>query len=635
MGTDLLTRTNFYFLNQNFEFIHKLTQYESLMWVDKYDEPGSFEIYAPPTEEIKMAAKIDNYFYSDKSEHLMIIEKLETTVSPENGERLVISGRSLESILDRRVIFLSCYFRDENSPVSGQTIAADNLEDAVRQILDVSFIHPKTYDESRPAGQKWVDDPDRAISNFIFQSTGLTTVLKDCEFDKGENILNIVNTIVKQQNLGYKITLNSNKQFVFSLYKGLDRTASQFVNPAVIFAPKFNNIKNTKFTEDSGSNFRNFVYTEGESYNNTSPTIVKTGTATGLLRREVYVSADAVHETESTNVSHEGITKEKKTLTEAEYQEALSKEAEKTFKSFSAKTTLESEVEPRLTFQYGRDFGIGDILEVQDGTGNKGSVRCVEFIISHSESGYEEYPTFKNVIDEEESPSQTTASGGEYTDGSSRGSGGGHDYNVKMDSTNENMTLTEDSADKTTIPLVTVFTRSKAEWDSLTVAEKTKYRLAIFQGGSPYSVLPSHIGQIIESTTLSTLEQMREVYGANTSWIQHTGYVLRGATSNVTANDNSNSGSGFSGSDTHAITENEMPSHNHNTSNDGAHTHNLPYSTLSDGYDSYRLGGTKISDTPIATNGSTHNHTITYTGGGVAISLQQRSKNVYIWERTA
>lgn len=420
MEADLMTSTNFYFLNQNFEVIHKLTQYESLMWVDKYDEPGNFEIYAPPTPEIKEAAQVNNYFRSDKSEHLMIIEKLETTVSPEDGERLIISGRSLESILDRRVLFLKCYFRDKNSeatPSSSTTVGADNLEDAIRQLLEYLFISPVHWDNETGT---WVEATDRKVSNFVFQYTNeeeiSSIVLKDCEFDKGENALNIVNKIVKQAGLGYKITLNSSNQFVFRLIKGANRCTDQTSNPAVIFSTKFNNLKSSKFTDDFGENFKNFVYTEGETYKSQKPTIVETGEATGLLRREVYVNSSVQHETESSNVTHSGITKEKKKLTEEEYQAALAEDAEKYYKKYASKTTLESEIEPRLTFQYGRDFAIGDILEVQDGTGNTGKVRCIEFIISHSHSGYEEYPTFESYTEDDDEPAQATASGGEFTD---------------------------------------------------------------------------------------------------------------------------------------------------------------------------------------------------------------------------
>lgn len=644
MEADLNTSTNFYFLNQNFEVIHKLTQYESLMWVDKYDEPGSFEIYAPPLKEIKESAQINNYFMSDKSNHLMIVEKLETTVTPTDGTRLIISGRSLESILDRRVLFMKCYFRDRHSqatPSTPEEIGADNLEDAVRQLLDYLFINPG-YKENGV----WQPLNDRKVDNFIFEYSHDEAIndihLKDCEFEKGSNALDIVNTIVKQAGLGYQITLNDQNQFVFTLIKGKNRCLDQFVNPAVIFSPKFNNLKSSKFTLDSGENYKNFVYTEGETYKSRKPTIIETGSVTGLLRREIYIESEVQHETESSNVTHEGITKNKKKLTEEEYQAALKEDADKYFKKLELKTTLESEIEPRLTFQYGRDFGIGDILEVQDGTGNAGKIRCTEFIISHSASGYEEYPTFVNYTDpNEEEPAQYTGSGGAYTDGNSSGGGSsGGDYDLKMGAGKDTTTLTENGSDKTTLPLVAEFVGTRLEWNALSSTDKAKYRLVHFT--DEQASVFSHVGQIIESTTLDTEAKVKAIYGSNTSWIRHTGYMLRGAASNVSANHSGNDG----GAD--SVTVSSVANHNH-TQN--AHAHDLrqrlmngqagatsygfPFQTNQSGTP-YTIGG-NVTNLLSAQGASVLNATATNVAKGAdyTVNTLPKYKNVYIWERVS
>ena len=295
MATELSTSTDFYFLNQNFEAVHKLTQFESLMWVEKYDEPGSFEIYAPPLPEIKAAAQINNYFTTTKSDRMMIVEELETTVSPENGPRLIIRGRSLESILDRRVIFLKCYFRDnipEPDPDEGQ-YGSNNLEDAVRQILDYMYINPTTKDpvtgvespdtdremplvfqystESVPLVDNYqrriIDSNDENLLVDHLDDEPINEIqLKDCEFNKGTNGLTIVETIVKSRGLGFKITKRDDNKFVFRLIKGKKRTSDQTQNSMVIFSPTFSNIKNTKFKESYAENYKNFVYTEGETY---------------------------------------------------------------------------------------------------------------------------------------------------------------------------------------------------------------------------------------------------------------------------------------------------------------------------------------------------------------------------------
>ncbi|MBO7450462.1 MAG: hypothetical protein J6U54_08830 [Clostridiales bacterium] len=616
MATELRTSADFYFLNQNFEAVHKLTQFESLMWVDKYDEPGSFEIYAPPLPEIKEAAQINNYFTTTKSDRMMIVEELETTVTPEGGRRLVIRGRSLESILDRRVIFLKCYFRDDipdPDPEEGQ-YGSNNLEDAVRQILDFCCIHPKTKDdttgiespdtdremplvfqysaESVPLRDNnsriIVDENDEIVLTDSLESEPIDEIqLKDCEFEKGTDVLTIVETIVKSRGLGFKITLGNNNNFVFRLIKGKKRTSDQSEHPMVIFSPRFNNIKNTKFTESYSANYKNFVYTEGETYKSKKPTIVKTGETTGLLRREVYVESEVTHETEADNVTQETIEKVKKTLSEDEYQEVLAKDAEKYFRKYQPKTECESEVEPNLTFQYGRDFDIGDILEVQDGTGNKGKVRCKEFIISFSDSGYEEYPTFDNYDEEDDEPAQATASGGEFTDGNT---GGG--INIR------------EQLLEMCYPVGCIYTST--------------------QNVSPESFLGG-------------------------TWISLDDYVLRaadGTTNVVTPNQNLNDG----GADAAEITS--VASHNHtqNSHNhtQNAHKHGLmeqfgapastsypwnsgPYQQLS------MTSGTNNSASCYNTTATNIATTATNIANGATFSINTipKYKNVYMWERIA
>lgn len=72
------------------------------------------------------------------------------------------------------------------------------------------------------------------------------------------------------------------------------------------------------------------------------------------------------------------------------------------------------------------------------------------------------------------------------------------------------------------------------------------------------------VGTIIESTTCDTMAKVVAAYGG-TTWKQHTGYILRGASSNVTSDDNSNTGTGFGGSDTETLTgaQSGLKAHGH------------------------------------------------------------------------
>ena len=121
----------------------------------------------------------------------------------------------------------------------------------------------------------------------------------------------------------------------------------------------------------------------------------------------------------------------------------------------------------------------------------------------------------------------------------------------------------------------------------------------------------SHIGMIIHSTTLDTEAKVIAVYGG-TTWIQHSGYMLRGGTSDVVANSAVKTG----GADTHTLTIQEMPSHNHG----------MPYQTNASS------GATNWG---ITTTGAQTGSTVTNnTGGGQAHNNIPNYKSVYIWERT-
>lgn len=69
------------------------------------------------------------------------------------------------------------------------------------------------------------------------------------------------------------------------------------------------------------------------------------------------------------------------------------------------------------------------------------------------------------------------------SEGSSGGGGGGgegHTYDLVPSSDKSEVTLTEDSVDKTTLPLVATYNGTRANYNSLSSAEQAKYRHIIF-----------------------------------------------------------------------------------------------------------------------------------------------------------
>lgn len=131
------------------------------------------------------------------------------------------------------------------------------------------------------------------------------------------------------------------------------------------------------------------------------------------------------------------------------------------------------------------------------------------------------------------------------------------------------------------------------------------------------------VGTVIYSTTCDTMAKVVAAYGG-TTWIQHAGYILRGASSGVTANSATKTG----GADTVTLSVNEMP----------AHSHKEWYTWSSAG----NVGGNWKIQMVTSTNGGDGNwpdasgiRDVAATGGGQAHNNMQSYKDVYIWERTA
>lgn len=172
----------------------------------------------------------------------------------------------------------------------------------------------------------------------------------------------------------------------------------------------------------------------------------------------------------------------------------------------------------------------------------------------------------------------------------------------------------------------------------------------------------SHVGMIIQSTTLDTEAKVIAIYGG-TSWTKIEGRFLLGTSPSYAVN-------ATGGEATHKLTTPEMPSHSHGLNNHthiipalsgttntaGSHTHNSKnYWVANSGKGAAGYcGGSGTSAVlgdlnDIMYASGSHSHTVTTksnttsgnsgstatTGSGTAHNNMPPYKAVYIWERTA
>lgn len=351
-------------LNSSFEKIYTLDNFESLIWTDRYNKYGDFEIYTYIDSSILSQLSIDSYLYLKEADTYMIIEDIQITTDSENGNRLIVTGRSLESILDRRIIW-------------EQTLLSGSLEEGIRTLL-LNNIISSSYSE-------------RNIPNFVFEYSNdsyIASLTLDAQFT-GDNLYDSIETICVAYSLGFKVYLNENNQFVFTLYNGKDKSYNQILNPYVIFSPDFNNLSNSSYL-NSKKSLKTTTLIGGEGEGSERITIELTnsdGGGSSLNRREIFTDARDI-----SSITSEG------TLPIEEYELMLQQRGEEILKKYIFIESFDGQIENNSSvYKYKQDYYLGDIVQIVNEYGMETRSRVTEIIQSQSSYGIRIYPTLSSV----------------------------------------------------------------------------------------------------------------------------------------------------------------------------------------------------------------------------------------------
>lgn len=346
-----------YILDRDLNAIGLVDDYESLIWTPRYFEPGDFEIYMKATEKSLALLQLDYYVTRPDSSMIGIIETIRIQSDPEAGDHIIVTGRDLGSILDRRIVW-------------SLTNIEDTVENGVRRLLTENFISPTLA--------------SRKMENFVLGDAQGFTERMSGQYG-GDNILEVVVTLCKQNGLGFRVILNDEKNFEFQMYRGTDRSYNQTVNPYVVFSPEFENVISSNYNRDK-STLKNAcnVWGEGEEF---SLKTMGVGSVSGLDRREMFVEAMDI-----TSELNDGSI-----LTTDQYNNLLIERGHESLAKTPATVTFEGEVESIRQFVFERDYFIGDIVTVKNSYGVTEHPRVIEVIQSHDENGLLTIPAFSFV----------------------------------------------------------------------------------------------------------------------------------------------------------------------------------------------------------------------------------------------
>lgn len=347
----------FYILDKLFNIIGVIDTYKSAIWTDRYYESGDFELYMPMSTEILSLLQKHNYIVRmDDTTKCAIIESLKISTSADGGDYITVSGRNVSSVLSRRIVWK-------------QTTYSGKVEKVCRNIIRDAFIAP--------------EDSTRRVDEIqLGAELGYQETVK-VQFT-GDNVEEAIQNLCKSYKMGYKMTLDfDNKKLIFNLYKGVDHSYEQEINPFVVFSSNFENLLSSEYTSDDMS-YKNIAQVAGEG-DGTARKKITVGSASGLYRFETFVNASGV----STNDGE---------IDAESYQRLLRQQGLESLADCATVESMDSEVAPNYSYKFGVDYNLGDIVEITNEYGISISPRVTEVIESNDDTGYSCIPTF--AVDE-------------------------------------------------------------------------------------------------------------------------------------------------------------------------------------------------------------------------------------------
>ena len=332
-------------IDKNFNLLGEIDDYESFLFIRRFFKVGEFELRINVNKNHTDKLTINNLIIlGDQSNKVGIIMHKENTFD-ENGEvtdTLLIKGCTLKGLCSRRNIV---------PPVNQAYESFTGSQEAIiKHFVDKNIVNP--YDTSRK------------IDNVII-ATNKNRGKQDKWRSRYELLSDKLIEIGEHSNLGWDITLDyNNNKFVFDVIEGKNLTADQELLPPVIFSVDFNNITNRYFVE-SIINHSNVAYAGGQG-DEQNRLIQQIGNAKGFERIETFLDCSGAED-----------------ITE------LIQEGTRGLEELKKITTFEVNILPYGSFNYEKDYDLGDIVTTMDKKlGLTLNTRIIEFKEIYEADGF-------------------------------------------------------------------------------------------------------------------------------------------------------------------------------------------------------------------------------------------------------
>lgn len=392
--------------------VYVLDEFVSMIWVDRYYKCGSFELTAYVSEELLKYCVVGNYISNSESMHFMIIEDIAIESNLEDGNKLKVVGRSVESILDRRIILMKrTISKNKTICYTINKLLQDNVTKNSNNVNGIYYKRKIPYFNIHiDVDHVELSDQGYMSENIDRNSTTVPTVGSKLEYDK-ENLLETIENLCETHRIGYRIYTSrlgtDGIQFDFELYVGRDRSFDQTERSQVIFSPSMDNLLESNFKHTTSSHKNNaIVYyksivtdeSTGKEKDKSITVYVGDSDKIGLDRREVLIQPSVQKEKDEDGEE----------MTDEEFRKLLKTQGLEELDQYKVKKEFDCKCDTGdgSQFAYGRDYFMGDVIQVRNEYGIEEKAMITEFTWSVDSEGVSHYPTFtvleETLADEQE-----------------------------------------------------------------------------------------------------------------------------------------------------------------------------------------------------------------------------------------
>jgi hypothetical protein len=242
--------------------------YSSMIWTERFFTPGEFQLVTPRIEETKLLLPEDTLISHLETDEVMMVENHAISTDAEGNEVLVVTGRDLKTMLEHRYIEAPYQkrrkMRKNYTAVAGLAVLLWNSFDN-NTGKDVTRGDPNPWDDNTAAQDYSWNTQDRIPNIAITDSVPVdgAAVAKGWWLNEGD-LWTQFYTFMKRYDIGFRairphsgssgevITVDHTPladrgnvirtatsgitALRFDLYKGVNRSHSQDVNPKVAFS---------------------------------------------------------------------------------------------------------------------------------------------------------------------------------------------------------------------------------------------------------------------------------------------------------------------------------------------------------------------------------------------------------------